>query len=70
MATRKKRVRRRRLISYDRVRTRLYNIVLDGEDFHAIQAARVLLGEKKGEGAPAVDASLLQEIADALEQQG
>ena len=59
-------MRRRRVIDLDRVRTRLYNICLDGEDHQAIQAARVLLGEKRADAAASVDSAFVDELMAAL----
>ena len=56
---------RKRRVDPDRVRSRLYRIVLEGEDRDAVAAARVLLqGQaEKGDGP---DAGLLAELKEAL----
>lgn len=56
---------RKRKIDLDRVRSRLYQIVLFGPNREAIQAARVLLREDDAPGQP-VNKDLLKELTDAL----
>ena len=59
---------RRRRIDLDRVRSRLYTIVLEGEDRAAIAAARVLLLDAPTSADEGPDASLLADIQAALVQ--
>ena len=64
MATRKKTVRRRK-VDPGRIRSRLFSIVLEGEDRDAVAAARVLLAGQPDTG-PGPDTDLLAELRDAL----
>ena len=60
---------RKRRIDPDRIRSRLYRIVLNGQDRDAVQAARVLLGEKHDTEAAEPDPDLLAELAAAVKEQ-
>ena len=56
---------RKRAVDPDRVRSRLYDIVLTGEDKDAVNAARVLLREQP-EVHDGPDGDLLAQLATAL----
>ena len=54
-----------RKVSLDKVRRRLYDIVLEGEDRDSVNAARILLREDEaGEAGP--DTALLDDVRRAL----
>ena len=55
---------RKRKVDLERVRSRLYSIVLSGEDREAVQAARVLLSERREETATGPDIDLLEKLAE------
>ena len=59
---------RRRRIDLDRVRSRLYTIVLEGEDRAAIAAARVLLLDAPTSTDEGPKPALLDSIREALVQ--
>ena len=56
-----KRIRRRKVCP-DRIRSRLFEIVLTGEDRDAVNAARVLLSQDRGQVAGGPDEDLLAEF--------
>ena len=64
----RRRVRKRK-IDPARVRSRLYEIVLDGADKDAVAAARVLLADRTHEEA-APDVDMLDDIRQALIKDG
>ena len=61
---------RRRKIDPARIRSRLYRIVLEGDDKDAVNAARVLLRETTDGDGQGPDQSLLEELKQALSSDG
>ena len=65
-----KRQVRKRKIDADRVKSRLYQVVLEGNDRDAVTAARVLLRETADAESRGPDDNLLSELRDALVREG
>ena len=63
---------RKRKIDVARVRSRLYNIVLDGDDKEAVSAARVLLNSEPAQNVAEsrADPEYLAAIREALHGKG
>ena len=61
---------RKRKIDLDRVRSRLYRIVLEGSDRDAVAAARALARDAQEQGPQGPSENLLEDLRDALVDKG